>query len=166
MRFKEAVRTCMKKKYATFRGRASRSEFWHFMIFLWSGVLFWAIAGGIAAFILNKIMAKTANIAASENPYAIYCLIPLLIFILATVIPSISVAWRRFHDLNLPGWLYLLFAPAGAVPTVGTIVSIIFFVLTSLKGTDGKNKYGDDPSESARKKHPSHSDKAHHAMRG
>lgn len=32
MTFAEAVRVCLKDKYCCFRGRASRSEFWWFML--------------------------------------------------------------------------------------------------------------------------------------
>ena len=32
MTFAQAVRVCLKDKYCNFRGRASRSEFWWFML--------------------------------------------------------------------------------------------------------------------------------------
>ena len=33
MTFGEAIATCMTKKYVTFEGRASRSEYWYFVLF-------------------------------------------------------------------------------------------------------------------------------------
>ena len=33
MSFTQAVRVCLKEKYATFSGRASRSEYWWFVLF-------------------------------------------------------------------------------------------------------------------------------------
>ena len=45
MTFSDAVRTCLKVKYATFQGRASRSEYWWFMLFIYGVSL---ILGGLA----------------------------------------------------------------------------------------------------------------------
>ena len=45
MGFSEAVRTCLKLKYATFEGRAARSEYWYFMLFV---LLVAVVLGGLA----------------------------------------------------------------------------------------------------------------------
>lgn len=49
MGFKEAVRTCL-NKYATFSGRASRSEYWYFSLFV---TLVAVILGGMGALLLG-----------------------------------------------------------------------------------------------------------------
>ena len=46
MGFQDAVRTCL-RKYATFSGRASRPEYWYFMLFLFLGNLALGIVDGI-----------------------------------------------------------------------------------------------------------------------
>lgn len=60
-------------------------------------------------------------------------------------IPMITAQVRRFHDRNLSGWWVLLVFILSNVPMVGIAVSIVALVITVLKGTDGDNKYGQDP---------------------
>lgn len=45
------------------------------------------------------------------------------VFILAMIIPSISVAVRRLHDINKSGWYYLV----QMIPLVGAILVLIWF---------------------------------------
>jgi uncharacterized membrane protein YhaH (DUF805 family) len=75
-----------------------------------------------------------------------YLLIVVYVVVaLGVFLPSISVLVRRFHDRNMSGWWVLGFMLLSAVPFVGILVSIGMLVLLCLKGTDGENKYGDDP---------------------
>ncbi|MEJ2021636.1 MAG: DUF805 domain-containing protein [Maritimibacter sp.] len=60
------------------------------------------------------------------------------LFLLATLLPSISVTVRRLHDRDKSGWWYWLFL----VPIVGPIVLLVWFIL---EGTRGANSYGPDP---------------------
>ena len=53
MTFKEAVRTCF-SKYITFSGRASRSEYWYFVLFV--------ILGSIVCNIVDTILFGTATV--------------------------------------------------------------------------------------------------------
>ncbi len=76
MSIQESVMTCLKEKYATFSGRASRSEFW------W----FW-----LATYIITAI----AGLISSTLSYIIG---------LALFIPSLAVAVRRIHDSEHSGW--------------------------------------------------------------
>jgi uncharacterized membrane protein YhaH (DUF805 family) len=62
----------------------------------------------------------------------------LVLWWLGTLIPSIAVAVRRFHDQNQSGWLYLLCL----IPYVGGIVLLVFMCLD---GTPGPNRFGPDP---------------------
>ena len=60
------------------------------------------------------------------------------IYAVGTWLPTISVQVRRLHDTNRSGgwwWLQLL-------PIIGTI---IVFVWTVSRGTEGDNDYGPDP---------------------
>lgn len=79
MTFQESFVTCI-KKYAEFGGRATRSEYWWFIL---AQALLSAMAG---------VMSDTLNIIVS------------LIFLL----PTIAVAVRRLHDISKSGWWYLL----------------------------------------------------------
>jgi len=79
MTFVDAVKTCF-TKYADFNGRAARSEYWWYTLFI------------IIASVLLSNVSDTVS----------------LLFGLATLLPSIAVAARRLHDTNRSGWLQLL----------------------------------------------------------
>lgn len=79
MTFTESIKVCF-SKYVDFNGRASRSEFWWFMLFLVLGT----VAAGVVS---NKLSG---------------------LFSLATLLPSIAVGARRLHDTDRSGWWQLL----------------------------------------------------------
>lgn len=58
--------------------------------------------------------------------------------VLVTLWPLLMVGIKRAHDRNKPGWFLLLYA----VPFVNIWVAV---ELLFLKGTSGKNKYGNVP---------------------
>jgi len=60
------------------------------------------------------------------------------IWVLASIIPSIALQVRRFHDQDRSGWMVLL----GFIPYVG---GLIVFIFMCLKGTTGPNRFGPDP---------------------
>jgi uncharacterized membrane protein YhaH (DUF805 family) len=61
-----------------------------------------------------------------------------LIWIVATIVPALSVLVRRLHDTSRSGWWALI----GFVPLVGTIVLLVFTVADSFQG---ENRYGPSP---------------------
>lgn len=94
--FATAVRTVL-TQYATFSGRARRSEFWWF-------VLAWAIAYIVVAVVDQVVFGA---------------LILTLLFIAATIVPYLAVSVRRLHDTGRSGWWLLLnFVPFGGVVTL------------------------------------------------
>lgn len=96
------------QKYAVFWGRASRSEYW-----------WWALASAIVSGILNAIGSNGngANMGTSNALSGVW--------FLATVVPSLAVAARRLHDVNLSAWLLLL----ALVPILGWIALLIFMIM-------------------------------------
>ncbi len=104
------------KKYATFSGRAQRSEYWYFVLF---NVIISLVAGAIDA------MIGEANIIST-------------IYMLAVLIPSLAVTVRRLHDTDRSGWWTLI----SLVPLVGFIVLIVFCAQDSDAGT---NRFGPNP---------------------
>ena len=101
MTFTDAIRTCF-KKYVTFSGRAARPEYWWFMLFIF--------LGGLVASILDAALFGTGTVQtgpggfAAENDSG-----PVSgLFSLATLLPILSVGWRRMHDTGRSG-LYLLY---------------------------------------------------------
>jgi len=132
----EAVKTCF-SKYATFSGRAARSEFWWWILFL-----------AIISTLLSVWMFGSIDWAALEtDPSAMMGMftgaagILYMIFSLATIIPTLAVGCRRLHDTGKSGWWQLLWL-AGIIPFAGIIAMIVLIYFWVVKGQEGENKYG------------------------
>jgi len=117
MNFGSAVKNCF-SNYATFSGRASRSEYWYFCLFLTLGNICTAIFDGV---ILGAPDLMGVN----------------LIFTIITLLPSVAVGVRRLHDLNKTGWWLLV-----GITIIGVIPLIIWFIKA---GDDSRNEYGLNP---------------------
>jgi uncharacterized membrane protein YhaH (DUF805 family) len=134
MSFGDAVRTCF-NKYATFDGRASRSEFWWFYLFSVLAIfviyLLPVVFGWIGAAAGDNVIGTIFGIL------AVIALILVFVVYLALIIPMLAVGCRRLHDRGQSGWLQLLIL----VPC-GNIVLIIFWIM---EGTPGDNVYGPKP---------------------
>jgi uncharacterized membrane protein YhaH (DUF805 family) len=110
------------KKYAVFRGRSRRKEYWYFVLF----TLIISVALSIVDVLIGTWYPSSS--------------IGLLsgIFSLAILIPSIAVSVRRLHDIGRTGWWVLI----GLVPIIGPIVLIVFAIMDS---ESGGNQYGANP---------------------
>ena len=107
------------KKYTEFSGRASRKEFWMFML-------------------CNFIIGVVFGILGRIPIIGILFKIVLALFTLAVLIPSIAVGIRRLHDTNRSGFFLLL----ALIPGPGIVVVL---TLCALEGTSGENQYGPIP---------------------
>ena len=87
MNFKDAIKTCLKNKYANFSGRASRSEFWFFYLF---NIIVYAILLLLSVTVSFKFLWVFG------------------IFVLGIIIPALAVTFRRLHDINKSGWFLFL----------------------------------------------------------
>ncbi len=113
----EAVKTCL-RKYATFSGRASRSEFW---LFILACMLFSMVLTIVNSAIFGPQEAtqfviriddegnKTQGVVTGTHYNAGWL---GTIFGLAVLLPTIAAACRRLHDSGRSGWYLLL--PVGA----------------------------------------------------
>ncbi len=136
MSFGQAVRACI-DKFATFDGRATRSEFWWWYLF---SVLV-SLVGYIPLMIFGLIAATSDSGSAIAGILGIITVILWIVWIIvvfALLIPSLAVGCRRLHDRGQSGWLQLLLL----VPC-GNIVLLIFWVM---EGTPGDNAYGPKPA--------------------
>ena len=106
--------------YFNFKTRASRSEYWYFILFL---------------FIVS--IALTIVDLAMNGPGGKFLL--NTIFSLATFIPSLSVLVRRLHDIGRSGWYVLLVF----IPLVGIIILIYWACQPS---APQPNAYGPAPA--------------------
>ena len=112
MDFPTSVKTVF-QKYTTFSGRAARSEYWYFVLFVF-----------IAIMVLNILdHALFAGALEGEDSFE-----PLtLIFQLLILVPSLAVGARRLHDTGRSGWWQLI----NIIPIIGFIVLIVWFATKS-----------------------------------
>ncbi len=106
MTFQQSIITCF-RKYFIFSGRASRSEYWWFVLFNFLG----ALVASLAESFINAISGTP------EGPTLLSGA-----FNLATFIPSLAVGWRRMHDTGRSG-LYLLY-PLIAMTGLGIFIAL------------------------------------------
>lgn len=146
--FAEAIKVCF-QKYATFRGRASRSEYWWFQLFI----------------ILLSILGSVLEFGMGRDGQALSA-----IFGIATFLPNLSVSVRRLHDTDRSGWwiggFYLALIPAvvvlglaaalsdaampgaggalmGGIFGLGVLAYVIaMIVFMASRGTPGPNRFG------------------------
>jgi uncharacterized membrane protein YhaH (DUF805 family) len=79
MTFQDSIRTCF-SKFADFSGRASRSEYWWFALFL------------VVTYIVAAMISEVAY----------------WVVVVVTFLPSLAAAVRRLHDTGRSGWWLLL----------------------------------------------------------
>ena len=118
------------RRYAEFDGRSRRKEYWLFVLLNVLAIL---------------VLAAVAGRVAMWNQQGSILFIPLGLYFLAAIIPSLAVATRRFHDTGKSGWLLLLLIVLGMIPFAGVIASIIQVVFLCTDGDPGVNQYGPNP---------------------
>jgi uncharacterized membrane protein YhaH (DUF805 family) len=118
-----AVRTVL-SKYATFSGRASRAEFWWWILAVF---LIGIVAQIIDSAIVGPMLGFEGGDASAGQPLS-------LLLSLAILLPALAVAVRRLHDIGRSGWWILL----GLIPIIGFLVLIWFYTRPS----DEKNTWG------------------------
>jgi len=104
------------RKYATFGGRSSRTEFWSFHL---CSLLF---------LIALTVLDAATGVPVFSTPYW-----------LATLVPSLAVGCRRLHDVGMSGWFQAL----AIIPFVGIIVLIVFWCRRS---NEAPNDWGASPA--------------------
>lgn len=115
MSFAEAVQTVLVQKYADFSGRASRSEYWWYALFVF-----------LVNLVTNVIDRGLGNQVVG------------LLVSLALLLPGLGVAARRLHDTGRSAWWLLLILAI----VVGWIVLLVFYLQDS---QEGSNQYGPNP---------------------
>lgn len=123
----QIIKNCYKKT-ADFKGRSKRSEYWTFIIFVYS-------------IYIGSFMLVFVN-----DGFIFFA----IIWGLFNVITCLSLTIRRLHDLNLSGWFLLIpmlisgIGSAAGSKSISAIVFIGMKVLYMFPGFKGKNKYGPD----------------------
>ena len=140
--FQQAISICF-GKYATFSGRASRSEYWYFVLF--------TVLVSFALALVEAVATGGETTVLSD------------MFSLATLLPSLAVGARRLHDIDRSGWwigapvlggiaffgFALAAAQGPAAPgliTIGSVIGlglvILLLVFLVTKGDPGPNRFG------------------------
>ncbi|MBR6089768.1 MAG: DUF805 domain-containing protein [Anaerolineaceae bacterium] len=125
MSFSEAISSVF-SKYASFSGRARRSEYWYFVLF---NILVSLVIGVITALGTN---GDSGSMNAGSILSSVYSL--------AVFLPSLAVCVRRLHDIGKSGWNYFI----ALIPLIGWIVLIVWL---AREGEPGPNQYGPNPKE-------------------
>jgi uncharacterized membrane protein YhaH (DUF805 family) len=133
------------KKYADFSGRASRMEFWPFLLFV--------TALTVAAHFVDGPEGRDVAVAMNMG------IVEMSVFLLF-LLPSITVGVRRLHDTGRSGWWTMLVY----LPWLATLVSqhdpelvlaaagalllggVAWIILLLLPGNEGENAFGLPPS--------------------
>ncbi|GAC79967.1 Uncharacterized membrane protein YhaH, DUF805 family [Gordonia malaquae] len=115
--FADAARRVF-QKYARFDGRASRGEYW------WWVLANFAVVAVLYILVLIGIVGIGGTVGDALG--GIVALL-LLVWSLGVLVPTIAVAVRRLHDAGYSGWMYLI----GFVPVVGGIALIVFLCMDS-----------------------------------
>ena len=153
--FPEAIKSCL-RQYARFSGRATRAEYW------------WWVLGYVAVSFLLIIIEGIIVGFETDSSAGLSSL-----FALATLLPWLAVTARRLHDIGRTGWwqglvsipafisvLISLIIGVGdfskAIVVSFAVVSLIFFGFwiglsvwliwrLTTQGQAGPNQYGPDP---------------------
>lgn len=107
-------------------GRLNRLRYLKYMVLL-------AIVAGVATFVTSSMAAFLTG-----DPMGMLVNVVTGIWAIVAGAGNVMLMIRRLHDLDKSGYFVIL----AFVPVVGIIFSICLFCM---KGTDGYNKYGEDP---------------------
>jgi uncharacterized membrane protein YhaH (DUF805 family) len=116
MGIQDAVSTCF-SKYVTFQGRATRSEYWWWALFV---MVVYLVIIGVGLAVMSD----------SSLP-----MIVAMLFMLAVLLPSLAVLIRRLHDTDHSGWWFFI----ELVPIIGPLWLLYLLVIS---GTPGPNRFG------------------------
>ena len=125
MSFTDAVTNVLINNYVGFKGRASRSEYWWFLLF--------ALLISFITIIIDIVLFGPEFV--EEFGYGGVSIVATL----AMALPSIALTVRRIHDFGQSGWLFLV----TIIPILG---SVALFVFGILEGQDHPNQYGNVPT--------------------
>ena len=110
----------MKDLLFSFEGRIPRRKYW------------------LAALVQMGIMVVPFGIAAAMESEAAFIVVGILC--LPLIYTGLAVGAKRWHDRNKSGWWNLI----GFIPYIGGLWA--FIECGCLRGTDGPNNYGADPT--------------------
>lgn len=110
------------RQYADFSGRASRQEFWMFVLFNLLLAMAWALVAGLLTGLLGGSFNQESRLMFMYKLIAIYYAV--------TAVPAMAVGVRRLHDTGRSGWWMLV----SLIPFAGGIWLIVLMCLDGITG--------------------------------
>ena len=145
MGFMEAVKTCFIDKYCYFKGRARRSEFWWFYLFV---QIINTVVGTIAFLFYFKNHTMHDYIYDPMSLLTSPSIIIMGVCSLVFFLPNLGAQIRRLHDTGRSGKWLLIFL-SSVIPILGTIVVLVFVIILIVwmvqDSERTENKYGPSP---------------------
>lgn len=117
------------RRFADFRGRSRRREFWMFQLIY----LALALAGVV-------FVGGTADAYGGWSPFGNIVAGLIILALIGLFVPLLAVEVRRLHDQGRSGFLVLL----NLIPYLGVVIVLI---LMAIPGTVGENRFGPDPKQ-------------------
>ena len=117
--FKKYFWDVIKNHYVDIKGVATRKQYWMFVLYFWLPLYL----GMILFLILPILNIYDLSFSGILTFFGIVC----VIFIIGTILPSISISVRRLHDIGLSGWFLLL----NLIPYLGSLIIFVFHLLPS-----------------------------------
>ena len=148
--FGEAINSGFRNMFK-FTGRASRTEFWYFILFY---TLVFYTLGIVVSFLIPFVMLKTQHPITPESALMI---VSFIAFIL--IIPLVSITVRRLHDSERKGAWVLSYLLPMIIAMVSVIYSMFHLSLgertetetaTSFNPAEYYNKYTDSDGDTIR----------------
>ena len=128
MHFMKIMKTVLVTRATDFNSRSDRPEFWWFTLYA-------TIVAGLLMLVDNFVLGFTFFSIVDPFSEMKESGVLVLLFMLATLVQSISVTARRLHDRGRSGWWQLM----SIVPVLNFIV--IYWLVRSAKDTPEAKKY-------------------------
>ena len=116
MSFGDSITNCLTNNYVGFSGRASRSEYWFWVLF--------TILVSLVAGIMDGLIFGTGTISSISS---------ILFFL-----PGLAVLVRRLHDVGRSGWWFL------STILILPFFLILYWLIS--EGDSNPNEYGEVPT--------------------
>ncbi len=117
------------QNYFNFRGRASRADYWFFILF--------NFLIGLLVGVIDVMLFGLENVVEGVPIFSV-------VYNLFIIIPTLALSARRLHDTGRSGLWFLI----GFVPIIGSLILLVFFLQPSQLKT---NQWGPHPV----RRHPS-----------
>ena len=115
----ENFKDIITNKYAQFKGRANRAEFWQYIL---------------VYFVISVAFSLLMSLFSGVNALRMIFMILYVIAMLALLVPSLAVSVRRMHDIGKGGgWIFI-----NLIPFIG---SIWFLILAIKESEPGANQF-------------------------